>query len=247
MKPENNLWHLCIPLPSRPTFISPPQTTEIYDCVLRLRSVLRVTTTGRMSAIQARKKSSGILNSLICTLQRRGMAERGPEAGGNGTSGVSGGCRCRTTTKRRANERITWRMWATTSGSTYDPCSPVLTGQPRFSLRLFFQWLAREIFFQPSFWRLLLPTPVSTVTGWPLQMGERDSPILTYPKRTLLSATLTSGTKAFNYLAFLLINYTAFGLILQSHLALQISMQGLWKTPLFIVAPQWGAIHFKVC
>lgn len=104
-----------------------------------------------------------------------------------------------------------------------------------------------DVFFQPSCWRLLWPTPVWIVFGWPLKTGEWDSPILTYPQRTMLSARLTLGMKAFHYPAFLLISYTAFALILQSHLALQTLIQGLWKTPLFIVAPQWGAIHFKVC
>lgn len=52
-------------------------------------------------------------------------------------------------------------------------------------------------------------------------------PNLMHPKRTILCARLMLSMEAFNYLAFLLISHPALGIIFQSHLALQTSMQGL--------------------
>lgn len=61
-----------------------------------------------------------------------------------------------------------------------------------------------------------------------------------HPKRTILCARLMLSMAAFNYLAFLLISYPALGIILQSHLALQTSMQGQWK-PHFLLWPSMGS------
>jgi hypothetical protein len=72
------------------------------------------------------------------------------------------------------------------------------------------------------------------------EMGEWHSLILTHLKRTILSVRLMLSMEAFNYLAFLLISYTAFGLILQSHVALQTSMQGLRKSHFLLWPQDWA-------
>lgn len=82
-------------------------------------------------------------------------------------------------------------------------------------------------------YRLWLTTPNTKRQAW-------DSLTLMHPKRTILCARLMLSMAAFNYLAFLLISYPALGIILQSHLALQTSMQGRWK-PHFLLWPSMGS------
>lgn len=121
-----------------------------------------------------------------------------------------GTCRSGPQQNEAKNERVTWSVWATTSGCLQLP-KPYSHEPASLLLEAVLPMAAGEIFFWPSFWRFLLPTPVSVVTSWPLKTSEWDSPTLAYPKRTILSARLMLGMKAFDYLAFLLISYNALG------------------------------------
>lgn len=145
----------------------------------------------------------------ICTQAIEKRAESWPEVWGNGISGVSGHADPGPKPKEAKNERVTWSVWATTSECLQlpkpSPTSSFISSRGRSANGC---W---RDFFQPPFWRFPLPTPVSVVTSWPLKTREWDSPTLTYPKRTILSARLTLGMKAFDYLAFLLISYNALG------------------------------------
>ena len=87
---------------SAPSFPLCPKQLEIYDCILTLRSVLWVTNTGSMIFIQATTKARAWVSSKDSfTLYREDEWVRvAPWYEALEALGCSGGCRCRTTTKR---------------------------------------------------------------------------------------------------------------------------------------------------
>ena len=85
-----------------------------------------------------------------------------------------------------------------------------ISGQLHFFLRKFSWWLARETF-SAFIWEASAANTCLSCHWLTPKDRECDSPILMDPKRTILSARLIMDRKAFNYMAFLLISYTAWG------------------------------------
>ena len=86
---------------SAPSFPPCPKQLEIYHCVLILRSVLWATNTGWMISIRATTTARAWVSPKSHLYSTEKMNEWGSSyVRGVGALGCSGGCRCRTTTKR---------------------------------------------------------------------------------------------------------------------------------------------------
>ena len=110
---------------SAPSFPPCPKQLEIYHCVLTLKSVLWATNTGWMISIRATTTARAWVSSkesfilyredewvrvILCArLWELWGAQEDADVGPQ--------------PKEDKNERRTWNMWVTTSGSTYNPQS----------------------------------------------------------------------------------------------------------------------------
>lgn len=205
--------------------VSPPhQQLEILACVLRLRSVLRVTNMGTGICTQATEKARATESSMESFT---GYREEGWELSWGVRQWDLWGFR----TCRSGNTGERGQEWEGDVKSVSHNLRECLL--PRASFISSRGRSANGCYrvFQPSCWRFPLPTPVSVVTGWPLKTREWDSPILTYPKRTILSARLMLGMKAFDYLAFLLISYNALGSFYKAIWLADINAETMRRSP----------------
>lgn len=197
---------------------------------------------GRVASLWATQTARARWASSVqsFTLQRRGMGKSRPQVWSNEAWRVSGGCRSRTT-KGSQKETVSWNTWATTS-KHLQPSKHLLPSVTSF---ISFRgsspsgWLER--FFFSAF---ILKAPAANTClhcHWLTpKYGRVRFPNINGPQENnSFCQAHTMGRKAFNYQAFLLISYIALGLILQSHLAFQTSMQGLWKTH-FLLWPHKG-------